>query len=69
VTGLFLRYCWRCNSTQTVAAAAEAGVKCECGEALRIVDAHALIPALGAGMLEAERKAIVEDLRGHDRPT
>ena len=66
MTGLFLRYCWRCNSTQTIAKRGDCG---ECGETLKVVDAHALIPALGGGMLPDERRVIVEDLTGHDVPT
>lgn len=43
--GLFLRYCPACNSTSPCA---ERDLKCaECGGPLKIVDAFALIPALG----------------------
>lgn len=58
VTGLFLRYCWRCNSTQTCAE--RGGVICECGEKLRAVDAHALIPRLGEGFTESRRRELVD---------
>lgn len=60
MTGLFLRYCSRCNATSAVAAS-PTGACPGCGESTDLVDAYALIPALAAGMLDAERQAIVAD--------
>lgn len=44
MTGLFLRYCWRCNSTATMA---EAETCPECGHELTGVTADSLIERLG----------------------
>jgi hypothetical protein len=66
MTGLFLRYCAPCNSTTPCA---ERGLKCaECGGPLKIVDAFALIPALGGLAGEDKRCIAVAGLEGHDLP-
>jgi transcription initiation factor IIE alpha subunit len=67
VTGLFLRYCAACNST---APSVAKGMTCaECDGPLKIVDAHALIPALGAKLDEGQRQAAFDSCRGHDLPS
>ena len=67
--GLFLRYCAPCNSTVTCAERGEAGLKCaECGGPLKIVDAFALIPALGNRLTTTDRNLVVDRLEGHDLP-
>lgn len=63
MTGLFLRYCWRCNSTSTVADSAK-GLCPECGEQADSIDAHALIPALGAKLDQGQRQAAVDGQAG-----
>ncbi len=66
MTGLFLRYCARCNST---AIAVTPKGTCEgCGDKIGIIDAHALIPALGAKLDEGQRQAALEGVQTHDRP-
>ena len=66
MTGLFLRYCAPCNSATP---SVTKGSKCaECEGPLRIVDAFALIPALGAKLDIGHREAAVADLPGHDLP-
>lgn len=67
MTGLFLRYCWRCNATSTVAVTAK-GTCTECGEQVGVVDAHALIPALGAKLDQGQREAATASVKAHDRP-
>jgi hypothetical protein len=69
MTGLFLRYCAPCNSPATCAERGEAGLKCkECGGPLKIVDAFALIPALGELAGKDKRCIAVAELAGHDLP-
>jgi hypothetical protein len=66
---LFLRYCAPCNSTTSVAERDTKGLKCaECGGPLKIVDAFALIPALGAKLDIGQRESATADLQGHDLP-
>jgi hypothetical protein len=63
---LFLRYCPACNSTSPCA---ERDLKCaECEGPLKIVDAFALIPALGELAGEDKRCIAVAGLEGHDLP-
>lgn len=62
MTALFLRYCWRCNSTAEVVTAK--GACTECGETIDVIDAHALIPALGAKLDEGQRQAALRELVG-----
>ena len=63
---LFLRYCAPCNSTTPCA---ERGLKCaECGGSLKIVDAFALIPALGEQLAIRDRESAVDACQGHDLP-
>jgi hypothetical protein len=66
MTGLFLRYCARCNSAHTAVAAGS--VCAECKGPPKIVDAFALIPALGNKLDIGQREAAVADLPGHDKP-
>lgn len=68
MTGLFLRYCWRCNSTSAVAATAK-GTCPNCGEQAEGVDAHALIPALGAKLDQGQREAALRGLQSQDKGT
>jgi len=67
MTGLFLRYCAPCNSTTP--SVAPKGECAECGAALKIVDAFALIPALGAKLDVGQREAAFDACKGHDLPT
>jgi len=64
--GLFLRYCVDCNTTAPSVAAK--GECAECGSPLKIVDAFALIPALGDKLDRGQREAAVAGLKGHDLP-
>jgi hypothetical protein len=64
--GLFLRYCWRCNSTAI--AVTPKGACAGCGETIDIVDAHALIPELGATIAEPRRREALDACRTHDKP-
>lgn len=66
MTGLFLRYCWRCNSTQTVVTAK--GTCGGCGEKIGIVDAHALVPALGGKLDEAQRRGALDGIWQYHQP-
>lgn len=67
--GLFLRYCAPCNSTTSCAERGAGGLTCaECGAPLKIVDAFALIPALGELAGEDKRCIAVAGLEGHDLP-
>lgn len=69
MTGLFLRYCWRCNSTSTVVATNDATCA-GCGEQTAAVDAHALIPALGNKLDRGQREVATGDaLRGKPKGT
>jgi hypothetical protein len=60
LTGLFLRYCWRCNSTTTMVKPKDA-ICFSCGEKYTTVDAHALICALGAKLDSHGRRVAVDD--------
>jgi hypothetical protein len=66
VSGLFLRYCWRCNSTETVVTGE--GACGGCGEKIGVVDAHALIPELGATISEPRRREALDACQRHDKP-
>lgn len=68
--GLFLRYCPVCNSTQTVAARQGTGLACgSCGNPLATIDAHALIPALGAKLDQGQREVALRALADRSLPS
>lgn len=64
---LFLRYCPACNSA--IPSVSPKGECTECGAALKIVDAYALIPELGATISEPRRREALDACTGHDRPS
>jgi hypothetical protein len=63
---LFLRYCAPCNNA---APAVDNRGKCAgCGADLKIVDAMALIPALGKIAGEDKRILALGECQAHDKP-
>lgn len=67
--GLFLRYCATCNSTQTIAERGKSASTCAaCGHELKVFDAHALIPALGAKLDMGQREAVARALSDRSLP-